>query len=229
MIQRLEPFESHRTLGVHLNPMVTHDTQLLELLKKAPQFSAAAAHKSLDRVYAYIMYKILCTPVIHYPLPVSKIPNKELKSMQKNLLKTFKRKMKFRSNLTDSIVFGPRRWCGISLRESCFEQGLGNFKILVGHLRENKSAASAINAYLSTLQLEMGLVTPILSSEYNTYYLLCLEGWLKMTWKFLADSNITAKGKFWTPNLLHESDTSLMRHMAQHREEFTQAQVLAIN
>jgi hypothetical protein len=34
-IQRLEPYESHRTLGVHLNPMGTHDTQLLELLRKS--------------------------------------------------------------------------------------------------------------------------------------------------------------------------------------------------
>jgi hypothetical protein len=81
---------------------------LLELLKKTGQLSAATAHKSIYQVNAYIMYKILCTPELHYPLTVSNIPNKELKSMQKNLLKTFKRKTKFRSNLTDSIMFGPR-------------------------------------------------------------------------------------------------------------------------
>jgi hypothetical protein len=93
--------------------------------------------------------------------------------------------------------------------------------MLFGHLRENNSAA--------TLQLEMGLVTPILSSDYITYSLLCLEGWIKMTWKFLADSNITVKAKFWTPSLLRESDVSLIGFMAQHRDEFTRAQVLAIN
>jgi hypothetical protein len=168
MIQRLEPSESHRTLGVHLNPMGTHEIQLLELLKKERQFSSTAAHKSLDQVGAYIVYEMLCTPALHCLLPVSNIPNKELKSMQKHLLKTFKRKMKFRNNLMDSIMFGPRRWCGLSLRESCFEQGLGGFKMFFGHLRENKSAASAIPACLSTLQLEMGLSTPIVSSDYST-------------------------------------------------------------
>jgi hypothetical protein len=100
--------------------------------------------------------------------------------------------------------------------------------MLFGHLCENKSAASAIHACISTLQLEMGLVTPILSSEYITYSILCLEGWIKMTWKFLADSNITVMAKFWTPRLLREGRVSLMGSMAQHRGEFTQAQVLAI-
>jgi hypothetical protein len=85
--------------------------------------------------------------------------------MQKNLLKTFKRKMKFRSNLPDATMFGPLRSCGLSLRESCLEQGLGHFKMLFGNLRENKSAASAIHTYISTLQLDVGLVTPILSSD----------------------------------------------------------------
>jgi hypothetical protein len=61
--------------------MGTHETQLLELLKKARQFSVAAAHNSLDLFDAYIMYKIFCMPALHYPLPVSNIPNKELKSM----------------------------------------------------------------------------------------------------------------------------------------------------
>jgi hypothetical protein len=35
MIQPLEPSETHRTLGVHLNPIRTHETQLLQLLKKS--------------------------------------------------------------------------------------------------------------------------------------------------------------------------------------------------
>jgi hypothetical protein len=48
IIQRLEPYESHRTIGIHLNPMGSHETQLLELLKKARHFSAAAAHKRLE-------------------------------------------------------------------------------------------------------------------------------------------------------------------------------------
>jgi hypothetical protein len=175
------------------------------------------------------MYRIFCTPALHYPLPVSNITKRELKSMQKNLLNTFKLKMKFRSNLADSIMFGPRRWCGLSLRESCFEQGLGHFKMLFGHLRENKSAVSAIHACLITLQLEMGLVTPIISSAYSTYSIVCLEGWTKTTWKFIADSKITVMTKFWTPNLLRESDTSLMGHVDQHRDELTRAQVLGTN
>jgi hypothetical protein len=116
------------------------------------------------------MYRMLCTPALQYTLPVGNIPSEALKSMQTNLLKTFTQKMKFRSNLTNSIMFGPRRWCDLSLLESRFEQGLGHFKMLFGHLPENKSSASAIHTCLSTLQLEMGLVTPILASEYSTYY-----------------------------------------------------------
>jgi hypothetical protein len=119
MIQRLEPSESNCNLGVHLDPMGSHETQPMDLLKQGRQFSAAAVHKSIDQVNDNIMYKILCTPEIHYPLPVSNIPSKALKSMQTNLLKKLKRKMKF------------RRWCGLSLRESCFKQGLGHFKILL--------------------------------------------------------------------------------------------------
>jgi hypothetical protein len=86
-IQLLEPSEYHLTLGVHINQM---GTLLLELLKQARKFSAAAAHKSLDRVDAYIMYKIFCTPSLHYPLPISNITSKALTYMQTNLLKTFK-------------------------------------------------------------------------------------------------------------------------------------------
>jgi hypothetical protein len=209
------------TFGVHLNPMGTHETNMLELLKQARQFSAAAAHKSLDRVDAHIMYKIFCTPALHYPLPVSNIPSKALKSMQTKLLKLFKQKMKFHSNLKDSIMFGPRWWCGLSLCELCFEQLLGHFKMLFGHLCENKSTALAIHSCLSTLQLEIGLVTPIISSEYITYYRLCLEGWIKTIWKFLVDSNITVVSKFWTPRLLLEGDMSLMGFMVRHRGEFT--------
>jgi hypothetical protein len=91
-ITRLEPSESHRTLGVYLNPLGSHETQMVELIKRTRSFSSAATHRSLN------------------------IPNKALKSLQTNLMKTLKRKMKFRSNISDSIMLRPRIWCGISLR-----------------------------------------------------------------------------------------------------------------
>jgi hypothetical protein len=149
--------------------------------------------------------------------------------MHTNLLKTFKRKIKFRRKLTDYIMFGPLRWCGLTLHKLCFKQDLVHFKMLFGHLHQNNSAASVIHACLSALQLETGLVTPILSSEYITYSLLCLEGWIKMTWKFLADSMITVLEKYWNPRLLREGNVSLMGFVVQQRGEFTGAQVLAIN
>jgi hypothetical protein len=43
IIQRLEPYESHRTIGIHLNSMGTHETQLLELLEK-PDTSQQQPH-----------------------------------------------------------------------------------------------------------------------------------------------------------------------------------------
>jgi hypothetical protein len=106
MIQRLEPSELHARFTPQSNGN-PRDSKA-RAPEKVRQFSAAATHKSLDRVDAHTMCKIFFTPVLHYPLSVSNIPNKELKSMQKNLLKTFKRRMKFRSNLTDSIMLGTR-------------------------------------------------------------------------------------------------------------------------
>jgi hypothetical protein len=175
------------------------------------------------------MYKLLCTPSLHYTLPVSNIPSKALKSMQTKLLKTFKRKMKFLSNMTNSIMFGPRQWCGLSLRESCFEKGLSHIRMLFGHLHGNRSAASTIYVCIITLHPEMGLVMPILSSEYSAYSLIYLEDWIKTTWKFLADSKITLMAKFWTTRLPREGDVSLMAFVAQHRGKFKRKQLIAIN
>jgi hypothetical protein len=76
MIQCLEPSTSHHTLGVHLNRMGSHKTQLMELLKQARKFSAAEARKILDQVDASIMYKIFFSTALHYPLPFSNIPSK---------------------------------------------------------------------------------------------------------------------------------------------------------
>jgi hypothetical protein len=116
---------------------------------------------------------------------------KVLKATQMKLMKRFKLEMKFRTNLTDSIMFGTQRWCGRSVHESIFEEGLGHFNMILGHLHEHKYAASAIHICFSVLQLEIGLITPILSSPYRTHSLLCLHGWLKITWKILSDSKLT--------------------------------------
>jgi hypothetical protein len=63
MIHSSEPPGSYHTFGVHLSPMGIHDTQLLELMKHARQFSAAATHKSLDRADAYINYMYSISPL----------------------------------------------------------------------------------------------------------------------------------------------------------------------
>jgi hypothetical protein len=73
------------------------------------------------------------------------------------------------------------------------------------------------------LQLEMGLVTPIISSDYNTHSLLCIHGWIKITWKFLADFKIAIRAKFWTPRLFREGDVSLMEFLVQHIGDFSRA------
>ncbi len=85
--------------------------------------------------------------------------------------------MKINRNTARSIVHGPAKYGGLMLRNVYCEQGLGQLKLFLGHIRNRDQVGDTIIVAIITLQLRIGSTIPFFDLPYTRY-----AKWEGQTW-----------------------------------------------
>jgi len=91
------------------------------------------------------------------------------------------------------------------------DQGHGQLKLLIGHLKLRDEVGQQIMCFLSELQLFIGSGSPVLTIPFQTYGCLVDNYWLVSAWKHMSQIGITIDVEdVWTPTIPRQSDAALM-------------------
>ena len=134
-VLRLDPGTSYRTLGAYIAVNGNMRKALALNRQKAEDYAGLIHNSTLTRCEAYFSYILYFYPKISYALPVSTFTQKECNYIQAPALSSFLPKVGLNRHTARSIIFGPTQYGGLQMPDVYTDQGIGQLRLFLGHLR----------------------------------------------------------------------------------------------
>ena len=154
-VPRLEPSTSYRTLGVHLSVIGSMKKALALNRQKSVEYAGLISNSTLTRCETFFSYVLYFFPKISYALPVSTFTQKECNYIQAPAMSAFLPKIGLNRNTSRAIINGPTTYGGLQLKDVYTEQGLGQIRLLVGHLRRENQTSKLLKVAISIMQQQV--------------------------------------------------------------------------
>jgi hypothetical protein len=227
-VPRIEPSDSFRTLGVYISPSGSQLKQIKVLRQHSEQYYINVSTSTLTSDEVYLSYMLYLRSRLIYPLPCSSLTQKQCKHVQAPALAALTSKMHMNRHTSHHIIFGDYRYGGLGLPDLYTDQGYGQLKLLVGHLKLEDTTGDLILIAISHLQLHIGSRTPFFALSYPNYAKWIDHTWLSSIWKHTHQLAITVEvERHWTIQHARRNDMSLMDEFLKYN--FSPQQLKHIN
>jgi hypothetical protein len=87
-----------------------------------------------------------------------------------------------------TVVFGPLRYAGLNLPEFYTDQGLGQLRWLIGHLKLQDEVGHLILIVMSHFQIHVGSALPVYHLSHSQFSKWVEHPWIASIWKFLSQA-----------------------------------------
>jgi hypothetical protein len=222
-VPRIDIKDSFRTLGIYLSPSGSQTKQVQILRQHSNHYFTAITASTLSSEEAYCSYMQYLYPKIIYPLPCSSLTQQQCRHIQAPALAALLPKMHLNRHTSHAIIFGELRYGGLNIPDLYTDQGYGQLKLLIGHLKLKDEIGDLILIAISHLQLHIGSGSPFFSLPYPHYSRWIENNWLASIWKHAHQIHITVDvEKHWIPHLTREHDIFLMELFQLHNFSSTQ-------
>lgn len=155
------------------------------LRQHSEQYYIQVNTSTLSSDEAYTSYMHYLQPKLIYPLPCSSLTQKQCQHVQAPALAALIPKLHANGHIAHVIIFGEQRYGGLSLPNLYTDQGYGQLKLLIGHIKLGDNIGNLIFIAMSHLQLHMGSETPFFDCSYPTNSKWVEHNWLISIWKHL--------------------------------------------
>ena len=119
---------------------------------------------------------------------------------------------------------------GLGLPNIYTLQGIEHIKLFISHISSGSKIGYSLTTLLEYINLEIGSDKLIFDLNFNKWHYLLHDCWLKVLWKFCAESNIQLKGSYKTLQKQRINDVCLMDTLVHDNQNFfTKADIIRIN
>jgi hypothetical protein len=183
-------YESHKTLGVMMNPAGDQNDEIKRLNEKSKKFAQRISLAVLSKLEATMLYEHYFVPSIGYGLSVGTLNLTQAAKIQSKPLQTLLPKMGYNQKTAGAVVFGPKSMGGAGLRHIYAEQGTQKAQIIIQQLRTQRPLGKLLATQLRWAQRVAGIHEPILIDTKTRIPQLDNELWLTTLREFLQASNL---------------------------------------
>ncbi len=162
-----------------------------------------------------------------YLLSCCTLTQAQCRHIQAPALADLIQKLHLNKHTPHAVLFGDARYGGLGLPDLYTDQGFGQLKFLVGHLKLADDTG-LICISLSHLQIYTGSATPVLSLAFAPYAKWIDSSWLTSVWKYTSQLKIGIDIEDqWTPIVCRLHDALIMDVVLQFN--FSPKSLLQIN
>jgi hypothetical protein len=159
----------------------------------------------------YWSYILFLRTNLNYPLPACSVAQKQCRAIQAPALAALLPKLHLNCHSPRAVLFGGLRYGGLDLPELYTDQGYGQLKLLIGHLKLRDEVCLQILYFLWELQLFIGSHKPVFSLSFPVYGRWVGEYWLVSIWKHLSQIDFFLEVEdSWRPALPRQFDEAIM-------------------
>jgi len=158
----LEPAAGTQYLRIYLTANRSTTPMEQHLMKKAVLYTMAFQRMPMNHCKAGILYRSCFIPALAYPLPATWLPDSFFDKVHQLSKSTIRNKMGHHRTRKSSMVFVPKYFGGVGLRNLQYEMEAQQIIILLRHLRAKTMLGQTMEILLRQYQLWAGLSQPIL-------------------------------------------------------------------
>jgi len=130
-IQRLEPSEARRTLGVRLAPDGNMETELAYLVDTAKAWQRKMKNSRLGRWESNFSLRNVIMRKLAYPLPATTFTQKQCKAIMSPILAQGLPSTGYVRTFPHALAHGPKKFCGVNIPNLHTEQTLSHIHTLI--------------------------------------------------------------------------------------------------
>ena len=226
-IRRSKTEESHRMLGVMLNPMGHFGDHLRFLKDKANTFASRLMSPRLTANDVRIFHRTTYIPSMRYGLASLATDEETLGNIQSKVIQAMLKKLHVQSTIPTAIRHGPHEFGGLELYDLRTESGIESLKYCRDALYSGSETGKLIRLNLHASQLEAGIGLPLLQNpDIPVPYLT--PTWILSLRQFLYCQNMSLTvTDAPTVKLRNTADQYIMQN--EHLARYSSAQQRDIN
>ena len=207
-LKLLTPDKAKEMLGVNLAPDGNNKAQLTAIKEKMRKYAEYIRVGHVNRHEAWISLSMIALKSLEYSLPAMTLTEEECNDIMKPLLKQFLPKAGINRNIKRDLLYAPISVQGFNLKFPFITQGVSHVKDITENLWKQTTTGALIRCNLE----QLGDNTSILESEYEKYKTTLLtDSFVRDSWKFMSQHNITLKDDTAPIPLLREGDSCIMQ------------------
>ena len=226
-IKRLQPFASHKTLGIHIAADGNQKGQKRALKKKIEEWCQKLKTRYLnghDTLYAYNAYLMAG---LRYILCTSSLSYKDCDILGKLTEPILLNAYSTQRNCSRTVLYASKKLGGFGIYHLYHVQGFEKLKFFLHHIRKNDQTGKLIKISAKWTQLEIGTSLPFTHHCYEKMKPFITNTWLTHLWDYLDTCNIRLKfinddgknqGKrqndFFLMDAIYEANISLEQKLA---------------
>ena len=211
VVPRIEATDSFRTLGIYVSPSGTQTKQFTILRAIADEYYIKITPSKLTTEEAYYSYQTYLRPRLIYPLPCTSLTQQQCRKIQAPALAALLPKLHLNRHTSHHIIFGEHRYGGLALPDLYTDQGVGQLRLLIGHLVQGDEVGRLLLIAISHQQLTLGIGSPFFRLSYSAHAPWIAHNWLTSIWKHTSQLHITVEVEnHWIPILPRTGDAFLM-------------------
>jgi hypothetical protein len=181
-ITREEPHTARRTLGVHLAPNGSSNTQTRVCIDKAEAFLGKLKHSKLPQQTKWKAITTVLSPGVLYPLVSSMCTKCDLDKIEQVMARAKCHAPGLNKHFPRALLYGPQSLGGMQLPTANAYTTIERITYFLFHIRTSTKIDQKLEISLALLQLEAGIMQPFLSSSYETYGCLATTTLIKCIW-----------------------------------------------
>ncbi len=190
LVQRLEPHEARRTLGVRLAPDGNMETELDYLLDVAKDWQCKMKNSKLGRWESMFSLRNVLLRKLVYPLPATTFNKEQCQLIMSPILAQGLPLAGFIRTFPHALAHGPLKFCGINIPNLFTEQTLAHIHTLLKFSNQAQDLTGfLLRASGETMRLELGWTGQLFEAPLILQELIT-ESWLKHTWLATREADL---------------------------------------
>ena len=210
-LERMEPNQADRVLGVRLPLDGNMKIEYLYRCKQIREFSKKVSDAPLDERDAWIIYESRYRAIIRYPLPVTQFTTKQCNKIQQPFINTILPKMGINRHTPRAVIYGPMSMGGLELMDLRIEQVSTQWDTTKGHLRRGDRAGMGMHITANDTQVEVGSSAPFYTLDPKVCDYVTKNTRWRYLWEATNELGLEIKVyQFWTPKPANDKDRNIM-------------------
>jgi hypothetical protein len=192
-LKQLEPWEAERTLGVRIAPDGNMDIQFQWMLQTARAWTEKIRAGNLPRHLTWLAWRTTIQKTLEYPLSTTTLTRPQCEKLSSVLASVGLPRIGVLRSFPRALLHAPSKLAGLNVSNFYTEQGVAHILQLIRYSKSRKhSTGLLLRQTCEAMKLELGSNGFLLSNPW-TLANLATDGWIKSTWQFAVEHDITVQ------------------------------------